>query len=404
MKLRAATILILSFVFAPGIFAQAQSERIPGPDGNETRSDNYDGKFISSIMFDGNNGISRREILDVFNFEDDFAGKVNRLFVYPYSEEIQYRLKNQILALYRSRGYAKAKIGDPKTSPDGDSVRVVVPIDEGVRHRFGNIRIFGVKHLTTDEVGEFLSFRKGEVVNFVDVHNKILEQLPIFYGTKGFAEMYADYKNIQLHPVSKRTGEGTVDFDIVVDEGLRHRIEKIEIVGNCDTELVRTFFTSKEGEIFNRSKLDESIRKLEESGLFRKVDYWRDVEVRVADEARKVDRPNDTAEKMGYLTIVVRVNNISEIQDRNYYLNSVKFVGDNIDSDAELMKMFGLQLNGYFDVQNFLKNVREFNKTGRYKPIIEDDIDFEPASVGNANSEISERLNLTVRFWRLSNH
>lgn len=392
-----------------------QTNSLPEKD---TENNKYHGRFISTVEFEGNKNFSSRELLAVFDFNDDIAGKVNSLFVYPYkTKTTEHFLKHSIKEFLNNRGYARAEVGNTKIIEDGIFIKLIVPVNEGMIYRIGKITVSGNKEISSEEIKNFLGFEREQVYSVNLLHERAFKELPKFCGSKGFAKCDVDADNFQERENPKNPDERIVDFDIFIDEGKKYRFGQITISGTADNKTVRSLLTINEGEIFNRSKIDDSLKKLKESGLFEEIDFDKDVEFKVEKNAANEEKNFRNVETKEGIIYRVRLQNDTETEvkkedtisvhftvnkrkpDKNYYLGSVKFIGNETISDDELRRFFGFQKNSYFDVRNFVEKVKAFNQTGKFKPIVEDDIDFEIGSEGKEDNEISEQINITIKLF-----
>lgn len=184
----------------------------------------------------------------------------------------------------------------------------------------------------------------------------------------------------------------------------------------------------KEGEIFNQSKLDKDIKKLNESALFEEI-KTNDIEIKTLDIEIRTSEENAVKSDNNFINTVsksgvsykVRISEDKEIKlkedtdsvvislrvkkltpVKNYYLGNVTFVGNKTISDAELRNTFNLRKNSYFDIKTFIENIRAFNKTERFKPIVENDLHIELGSEGKQDDKFSEQVNLTIQIRELN--
>lgn len=221
--------VITAFLFLPSQVTFFQTDLSGRSKNNEV----YNGKFISSVEFEGNKNISSKELIDIFNYEDDIAGVVNGLFVYPYKKAwFDYAVKNEIKNLFQSRGFMNVSVDEIKVIEDGNFIKLNIPIEEGAISRFGKIKIVGAKAFSSGEIEAFLDFKQGQIINFIELRKKVFEELPKLYGIKGFANCNIEYENISKPTISE-TGESVVDFDILIDEGKISRIKQINVVGDA---------------------------------------------------------------------------------------------------------------------------------------------------------------------------
>lgn len=387
----------------------------------DNKNNKYDGKLISSVKFEGNKNFSSEELLAVFDFDDDIAGKVNELFVYSFKAGnterfLNYELKEFLI----SRGYFNAEIGNPKIIENGNFIKLIIPINEGMIYRIGEVNISGNKQISSKEIRTFLEFKEGHIYNMNAVRKKAFEELPKFYGNKGFVLCDVDTDNVIERGNPKNPDERIFDFDIIVEEGKVFRVGQINILGTADKKAVRALLKINAGEIFNQSKIEDSLKKLKETDLFEEIDFNKDVEIRVEKEKTddnknfkfaesktaikyKISSQNDTeteVQKDDTVSINIIVNRRKPT--KNYYLGVIKFIGNKTVSNAELNKVFEFQKNSYFDVKDFVEKVKAFNQTGKFKPIVENDIDIEIGLEGKEDDEFSEQINLTINFVELT--
>lgn len=235
------------------------------------------------IDFEGNKAFSGQQLLDTANV---CLAKSPRSQRYS-SDTLDYCLSRVRLFL-ASQGYLRAIVGPPKTQESVEGVRITVPVDEGARYRLGEITIEGSKLLSPKQLLEMLDLKSGDVAG-----NEVI--LGWLDGKVGRA--YADSGHIQytydVDPQFRLTPEGDniVDFKIDIDEGRLFTIRKIEFVGNKrnpDQSLHRVLLI-KEGDPFNQSLYDDSIRNLNQLGLFEEIDAARDLTMKSTKGSGQLD-------------------------------------------------------------------------------------------------------------------
>jgi len=86
------------------------------------------------------------------------------------------------------------------------------------------------------------------------------------------ASLYLDngYLGVQLLPDVVKVGHDSVDITVKIREGEPFRIRRIDIVGNTKTydKVIRRELFTRPGDVFNRSKLIQSIRALHRLNYF----------------------------------------------------------------------------------------------------------------------------------------
>lgn len=197
-----------------------------------------------------------------------------------------YCLRKDVQGFMRSQGYLSAKIGEPKEQNDERSLNLSVPIEEGLRYRLGSINIQGAKVFTSEQLLEKLNLKTGDVADGQELFQWLFERVKKLYEDNGYVQ--SDFElEPTFKPDAEKPSEGIADLEIVVDEGLRFTIGRIEFVGNGQTSdrVLRSALLIKEDETFNQQRLTESVEKLNGLGLFEWIDKDKDVELRTDNES-----------------------------------------------------------------------------------------------------------------------
>jgi translocation and assembly module TamA len=197
---------------------------------------------------------------------------------------------DRLKKVLRSEGYYGARL-DYRLETDEEPVRVFVDIATGVRYLIDQYTIrysgpgSGDQDLPPDAGGTGLSLgqpARSEIV--VDARQRLIETL----ANKG-------YPLAKVVDQSVVVDHGNDSMSVVIDiaPGEQARFGAVEIVGevSVDADYIRRFIVWQEGEVFDRRKLNQTRRRLLESGLFAVVAF---------------DRPNVLGSD-GKLAITVRV-------------------------------------------------------------------------------------------------
>ncbi len=233
------------------------------------------------IEFEGNKIFSSDILLKKLNFcvakftsEDEYAAR-----------HFNYCLQKDVRGFLQSRGYLNAKINELKDRTNEQDSKITVSIEEGLRYRLGSINIQGAKVFTSEQLLEKLNLKTGDIADSQELFQWLYERVKKLYEDNGYVQNSFELEPT-LKPDKEKATEGIADLEVVVDEGLRFTIGKIEFVGNGKTSdrVLRSELLIKEDEIFNQQRLVESIEKLNGLGLFERIDKDRDVELRTDTE------------------------------------------------------------------------------------------------------------------------
>jgi len=235
------------------------------------------------VEFEGNKIFSSDTLLKKLNFcvakysdsEDKYDA---RLF--------NYCLQKDVRVFLQSQGYLSAKADEPKVQGNEQSLKVTFLIEEGTLYRLGNVNITGAKVFTSEQLREKLDLKTGDVADGQELRQWLFERVKKLYEDNGYIQSDFDLEP-KFKPIAENETEGIADLEIVVDEGQRFIIGRIEFVGNGQTsdQILRSALLIKEDEPFNQQRLVESVEKLNGLGLFEWIDKDRDVELRTDEES-----------------------------------------------------------------------------------------------------------------------
>lgn len=166
--------------------------------------------------------------------EGGVRDRVKLIPLRPYDPAAVERARAGIDSLYRKKGYYTAAVTVRQVDQPDGSVRAVFEIDEGRRVAISRIIIQGNARFTADEITShmqtgpegFFWFQKGEYKED-DVEKDVREQLPDFYGQRGFVDFRVVRDTLI---VAEGTGKATLVLD--VQEGDQYRVGSFEVVGN----------------------------------------------------------------------------------------------------------------------------------------------------------------------------
>ena len=171
---------------------------------------------------------------------------------------------------YTKSGYADIRIlsATADLDRDGRGFFITFTIEEGERYRFGAIEIeSALPSLNIEGLRRYILARSGRVYNAEKVE-KTIEALTLGVSLQGYAFG-------QVRPRLERDeATHTMNIVLVIDEGPRIYIERINIVGNFRTEdnVIRRQFRLAEGDAFNRLLVEAARKRLRALGFFKTVE------------------------------------------------------------------------------------------------------------------------------------
>ncbi|REJ75918.1 MAG: outer membrane protein assembly factor BamA [Acidobacteria bacterium] len=225
--------------------------------------------------------------------------------------KLEYDLNKNVREYMFSKGYFQARIGEPRveglgvkrtgfpilklfplplvTSKD-DTLRIIVPVQEGRIFRVGEVAITGNSIFSEQQISAIIGVQKGEIANGKRLREALFEDLKKIYGAQGFVEY-----DVELDPEFRdnpeNAEEGIVDLNITIDEGTQFRLRRLEFAGNTFTrdEVLRREMLVNEGDIYNQVRIETSVIRLNQTGYFDPIDKDQDLEVRTYPDEGEVD-------------------------------------------------------------------------------------------------------------------
>ncbi|RMG74337.1 MAG: outer membrane protein assembly factor BamA [Nitrospirae bacterium] len=217
----------------------------------------YEGKRyrLKEIVFSGTS-------IPIERFKDIMNLKQGGIF----SQETLEADLNRIISFYNSLGYLNAVVEERDVKKDKEEalVTVKVAIKEGKRYRVGDIRIRGNSFYTKERILKYLSLKRGDYYNEVELFSSRIAILNS-YRMDGFSDAKVS--------VTTELGDHTVNIHIDIREGRRYRLGKIILRGNLRTDrrVILREIDMLEGEPLNLTGIAEIQRRLYRLGLFSDV-------------------------------------------------------------------------------------------------------------------------------------
>ncbi|GHB84069.1 outer membrane protein assembly factor BamA [Persicitalea jodogahamensis] len=176
--------------------------------------------------------------------------------------------KEKLIAYYRKNGYRDATIEyDSIQGQGGETINIVMKIDEGPKYYYRNIEFTGNYLRKTDFLKKILGINKGDVYNPEELEKKI-------NGIPGadVSSAYMDdgYLYFRATPVEVSVVGDSIDIEIRISEGKQATINRIILNGNTKTSdrvVLRELFTLP-GQKFSKTELINTNRQLAQMGYF----------------------------------------------------------------------------------------------------------------------------------------
>lgn len=170
---------------------------------------------------------------------------------------------------YMGNGFADFRVLSTDVTFDDElgKYHVVFTIEEGTRYHFGDVVIdSSIPGVDVNSLYNLVKIKSGKVFD-ARLVERTIEELTIELSEFGYA--FAE-----VRPRGDRNYEnGTISITLLVDEGSRAYVDRIDIFGNTKTRdyVIRREFDLSEGDAYNRVLIDRAERRLRGLGIFKAV-------------------------------------------------------------------------------------------------------------------------------------
>jgi outer membrane protein assembly factor BamA len=224
---------------------------------------------LSDVRFEGNRAFTTEELSQHYS---TCLARHQKTSTNEYDGEVHSYCDHVLMNLMRSRGYLEAKV-EPENEIIDRGIVLKLKIDEGVLYRIGHIRITGNEALSLPQVRAKLELREGDIADGDKIGNWLFGDLKTLYGELGFIQYTGE-----IIPTFNRESR-IVDLAVEIEEGERFTLRSLEFSGYVSKAInPHDLFVIREGDVFNQSLFEESIKRLNDSGVFEFIDKDRDVE------------------------------------------------------------------------------------------------------------------------------
>jgi outer membrane protein insertion porin family len=225
---------------------------------------------VRSIEFVGNSAVSSYRLRDVIKTREtnilSFLGSGD-----VYDPDRVEADRDLIRRYYLKNGYADVQVVAALTEydPERRGFMVTFKIEEGQQYRVGSIDIqSNIRGLDANAFRPFLRLGVGSVYNGEAIE-KSVEEITVESSRRGYA--FAT-----VRPRGERNFQNaTVSIVLVIEEGPRVYVERINVRGNTRTKdyVIRREFDLAEGDAYNRALVDRAERRL------KNLDYFKTVKI-----------------------------------------------------------------------------------------------------------------------------
>jgi outer membrane protein insertion porin family len=208
-----------------------------------------------------------------------------------FKDEVFDEDKDKLTEFYRDKGYIDFEIKDIQfLNPTPRTMVIRFIVYEGTQYKIGSVKFTGNKLFTTPDIVAGMRVQHARSRSKVKIGpnglpmdvggtftpdgvTKDLEAVEDFYGARGYVDVRASSRNLNLVKIPN-TESSTMDLEFQIEEGQQFHIAKIEIHGNTKTKdrVIRRELAVSPGELFDMVRVKLSKQRLEGLGYFERVD------------------------------------------------------------------------------------------------------------------------------------
>jgi outer membrane protein insertion porin family len=223
---------------------------------------------VQQIEFTGNKAFGKRQLAAVIKTSaTTFLSFLTGGDVYDPDRVAGDR--EQLRVYYRSKGYADASVTNAvaQYDPAIHGFMLTFAIDEGPLYHFGEVTLVcNVPGLDPEKLRRLLLVHSGALFDGSAL-DKTDELLALELSKLG-------YPFAQVKPRSTRdTSAQRINVALVIDQGARTYVERIDIHGNTRTRgyVIRREFDIAEGDAYNKGLIDRAERRLKNLNYFKTI-------------------------------------------------------------------------------------------------------------------------------------
>lgn len=172
--------------------------------------------------------------------------------------------KKLLIDYYKNHGFIDAEIIKDTIIYDQNEgkVDITINVNEGNQYFIRKINFDGNSVYSNEVLLRRIDIKPGDVYNY----GKLKQNLEANQDQTDAASLYLDngYLQARLIANEKKVADDSLDLTIMIFEGTRYKIGKVDIVGNTKTKdkVIRRELYTRPGDYFDRSAIIRSIRAL----------------------------------------------------------------------------------------------------------------------------------------------
>jgi len=190
------------------------------------------------------------------------------------------------------------------------------------------------------------------------------ERLEEFYKKNGYAIAHVGLPQTEVIRTSKDGKERWIRVRVPVEEGLKYKIGKFEVVSTAlRAEGLKELFKINEGDTYSSEKFRKGLEKVKET--YGAYGYWQWAPDAVL-QPRGLDpngQPTGPEPPEPIIDVTINMD-----EGKQFFVNRITFLGNTTTHDAVIRREMRVLEGGVYNAEALKESVRRLNQLGYFKP------------------------------------
>ena len=313
--------------------------------------------IINEIIFEGNDFLEDKDLEEVINIKkrETFSEKKLSVALKKIREE------------YSRSGRYRAKIDVRKQDLPQSRIKLIFVINEGDPVKVNKINFVGNKFFSDDDLRSVITTKEASLIrvfgsSIFRKENIELDKAKLlkFYNTRG----YVDFRVVSYRTDLLPDYSG-FNLNIIVSEGLRYKIKKINFDNNVlklDEKKIKKSLTVNEGDYYDMRAVRESVSILNETIGSEGYSFV------------KIETSLNNKNK-GFLDLTFKIN-----EGQKSYIGLINISGNTRTLDYVIRRELKLLEGDPFNAQKLKESIQAIRRLGYFTSV---DVDLKETSTPN---------------------
>ena len=330
--------------------------------------------IINQVLFDGNDKVDDEMLTSEIRLSPRSTYSRSKV-----QEDIQ-----RILEVYKRSGRYAAVVEPQIIKRDQNRVDLIFKIDEGPLAVIDKVNFIGNKHYDFDDLQEVIMSKESRWYRIfsssenydAEKTNYDKELLRRFYYKRGYADFRVVSAVAELSPDSK-----SFVVTYVLDEGKRHKVNKIEAVSDITDirpEALNEYMELKVGDWYNNDKVEKTITVLTDE-LGKKGFAFVDITPELVKDTEN-----------GKVDILFHIN-----EGQRIFVDRINIKGNTRTHDEVIRREFRLEEGDAFNVSKIKDSRRNVENLDYFSKV---DISTTPKDANKADLDVTVEEKSTGYF------